>query len=609
MNKAIDSFSALAQPLSYSPSSLYNIEPIGLGTPFVESLTSLLKRLAQMHHLSVRDLVAFCAEASPDRPIASEPHRLLWIDGVAASAGMWSSLLQDMTRNDRLQYTTMFHWQELLNPHGLLRPRQAWCPLCYDDWLKAGEPLYEPLLWRLQCVRVCLVHQCKLLEYCPTCEAGFNTITYKGVVGFCPKCCAWLGDEVRADEPVEPEAESNQIAQAVGQLLALAPRISLLKREIIPEVLEAIKQKRRLPNTRLSAALDSSINRLGELRLGVTAPTLALLARLEILSEGLLWKKLAGEEIALPPVPEASPIQVPKTVEEQRDYLDALLASSEPLLKPSDIAQRGGFADQWEMKTLFREHDRLIQQRRRDEQRQALQDVLDGEAIITVAALARQRRYHQSVLYKLFPELCHQVAEAYYVRREAKCRGILENLIESQIYPSIRAICKALEVADGYLWRHFPAEMAWIEAARVERSQQEKEAIKRHLDALLASKVFPSQSLEAIAQELGKSPQYLQRHFPEHAQCFLERRRDYHKEHLDEECARIRQEVLRLHQQGIYPSTDRVRAVVRNWMVHGTAYREAYIEAMKACGYSAESTCYARIRRISDTLRSLFQEE
>ncbi len=38
-------------------SRLYRLEPIGIGTPYVESLTSYIVRLAEEHHISLKLLV------------------------------------------------------------------------------------------------------------------------------------------------------------------------------------------------------------------------------------------------------------------------------------------------------------------------------------------------------------------------------------------------------------------------------------------------------------------------------------------------------------------------------------------------------------------------
>ena len=92
-------------------------------------------------------------------------------------------------------------------------------------------------------------------------------------------------------------------------------------------------------------------------------------------------------------------------------------------------------------------------------------------------------------------------------------------------------------------------------------------------------------SLQEIARELDKSVKTLKRNFPVHIHEILDRRREYMAGQIQLTCQQIRQTVFELHQQGIYPSVDRLHAVIGTWMVHGNAYRNAYMEAMNTCGY------------------------
>jgi TniQ len=51
-------FETIAQAIGLAPrSALYNIEPIGIGTPLVESLTSYMTRLAVAHSIHVGTFV------------------------------------------------------------------------------------------------------------------------------------------------------------------------------------------------------------------------------------------------------------------------------------------------------------------------------------------------------------------------------------------------------------------------------------------------------------------------------------------------------------------------------------------------------------------------
>jgi len=92
-------------------------------------------------------------------------------------------------------------------------------------------------------------------------------------------------------------------------------------------------------------------------------------------------------------------------------------------------------------------------------------------------------------------------------------------------------------------------------------------------------------SLHQVGEAVGKSVRYLKNHFPLQSRVLVVRRREHVARHVEATCDRIRQSVLDLHQQGIYPSVDRIHSVIGSWMVHGKAYRHAYNEAMTLCGY------------------------
>lgn len=56
MQEAFDSWDMLPVPIP-ARSRLHSIEPIGVGTPFVESLTGYMIRLAASHAVRVSDLI------------------------------------------------------------------------------------------------------------------------------------------------------------------------------------------------------------------------------------------------------------------------------------------------------------------------------------------------------------------------------------------------------------------------------------------------------------------------------------------------------------------------------------------------------------------------
>jgi len=72
----------LSRPALPPRSRLYHLEPIGIGTPYVESLTGYVARLAQAHRVDVRKLIVV-----EILPLMGRPHLLGPVNrGLAYSA-------------------------------------------------------------------------------------------------------------------------------------------------------------------------------------------------------------------------------------------------------------------------------------------------------------------------------------------------------------------------------------------------------------------------------------------------------------------------------------------------------------------------------------------
>lgn len=82
MQPLFDSWS-LASPSIPARSALYSIEPIGIGTSLVESLTSYISRLAEEHTVSVGDLVGrvLSDQADSGDPIITQSAKAVRVGG------------------------------------------------------------------------------------------------------------------------------------------------------------------------------------------------------------------------------------------------------------------------------------------------------------------------------------------------------------------------------------------------------------------------------------------------------------------------------------------------------------------------------------------------
>ena len=221
-------------PVTEPRSHLYSLQPIGMGSPQVESLTGYVSRLADAHCVSPGSLIA-----SEFKCLLSQPqghsylHQVSGCTEVLNSTGrMASELVQalgTLTLRHDLRYLTMLPWANVLPAKGLLRRTRAWCPMCYREWRNNGQTVYEPLLWALSVVSVCPDHHQRLSSQCPHCQRKLPSLGWHSQPGYCCKCQYWLGAASEETAQVVSSVElewQRWVAKNVGELLICAPSIT-----------------------------------------------------------------------------------------------------------------------------------------------------------------------------------------------------------------------------------------------------------------------------------------------------------------------------------------------------------------------------------------------
>ncbi len=228
-------------------SRLYPLAPVKTGSAQTECLTSYLMRLAAAHCLFPGTLYRYVIQPqmrAETTDLDREPGPISlgkWC-GVIRAAHCWNGTersasglvrtIEGLTCAQGLHLLTWLPWKAVLSHQGLLRPQRAWCPQCLSQWQSEGQTIYEPLLWTLHVVRICLVHNCALVEVCPFCRQSLYTLTANVRAGHCSKCQRWLGHTGEDQRFSAPIQESNQlqkqrwIVQSIGELIAKAPGLS-----------------------------------------------------------------------------------------------------------------------------------------------------------------------------------------------------------------------------------------------------------------------------------------------------------------------------------------------------------------------------------------------
>nr|WP_290221393.1 TniQ family protein [Trichocoleus desertorum] len=231
----------LEEPALPPRSHLYYLEPIGLGTPYVESLTGYVARLSKTHYVETGMLIL-----TQIAPFMKEGYvfngRAGGIDKVYGrytrafnGASNWTNALvtalESLTLRRDLRFLSMLPWAEVIPLRYLLRSNRAWCPVCYEDWAKTEQEIYEPLLWVFDSIKICSYHSLPLCTKCPHCHKENRQLDWYSSPGYCSKCKEWLGVSQNSYQTNMGElVESNLSWQLwafenIGNLIATAPSL------------------------------------------------------------------------------------------------------------------------------------------------------------------------------------------------------------------------------------------------------------------------------------------------------------------------------------------------------------------------------------------------
>lgn len=353
-------------------STLYDLEPIGVRTALVESLTSYITRLADAHSVFCGRLIEkVIAPLVPGYSLMARQHQLFRGDGdksnLVNATGVRAlyavQALETLTARADLHHLTLLFLTDMLYIRGLIRQTKAWCPICYEEWRVAGKIVYDPLLWVFQEISSCVYHKQRLQTTCPyqDCGHSFQPLAWRAQPGYCPFCQRWLGRSLEvAEKTSEPLTEEEIIWQqwvsdALGTILTFAPTAPRKpEREQVSRVLaHTVQQISEGCVATLARTLGLGIPQLGQWVRNEKVPQMDMLLRLcyalrlplhEVLfrDPSTLRPQVRGK--VLPPPSWKHRPGSPLNREFIRRELDKTLASNEyPPLSLSEISRRLGY--------------------------------------------------------------------------------------------------------------------------------------------------------------------------------------------------------------------------------------------------------------------------
>ncbi len=396
---------------SLTCTTLFCLEPIGVGTYYVESLASYLCRLAHSHSIYVGTLMTDIAPLLGNSLVASLKRgssRLYERPGLFIGHNDFTlklvNALEYLTGRKDLIYLTLLSWRHLIDIKGILKEVRSWCPICFAEWQRKKEPLYEPLIWALKFISVCPVHQCRLLSFCAVCKRTQPLLTRTTRPGYCAICKSPLWKETNADEVrAKIDDYDNWVLKNIMALLAQTPLLKhILLQKIVMDNLTAYI--RSFPDAS-SFASASGIPHCTATRWvrGESFSSFYHLLQICYVTETPLMKLFNKGSL------------------NHRDRLKP------PPIRTQPIRTRNEFDG-----TRVRKH---------------LEDHLsaDVNSQITMNRVSQTLGISKKTLYLHFPELCRRIAEQAAKRRREVSQARLE-----QECLFVEKVCRQLHLADVY---------------------------------------------------------------------------------------------------------------------------------------------------------------
>ena len=375
-------------------SHLYPLKPLGLGTHSVESLISYVTRLAAFHQVPTGVLLAQEIAPRMSKYRSEEKLRLNAIffrtffnqtlawNGTGVMAIELISILQKLIKQPTLKFLTLVPWSSVLPKKQLLHKYRSWCPLCLHEYEKSGIPIYEPLLWSISPITVCLKHKQPLLNQCPHCQRRTYSFSWNSKPGFCGQCQQWLGGSYSVNKPDLITQDNLEwqgfVCEQVGEILAAAPYLiePPQKEKLHSTIDSCIKESTGGSSKAFAAQMYLSPTVPRDWRVGNALPQLKLLLR-------VCWRL----SISL------------------LDVLTANVTITQPLiLKDLPLSEQ------------YRKTNRPLDLGKIQE---FLEQALSFSPPQTVEQIADEIKYDRTDLYRYFPDLCRQISGRYKLYKKS----------------------------------------------------------------------------------------------------------------------------------------------------------------------------------------------
>ncbi|OSY16409.1 hypothetical protein BTJ48_00219 [Bacillus mycoides] len=217
--------------------TLYELKPLCVDGSCIESLTSYLIRLSEVHKVYPSSLLSYIVAPVLDKEFLINSVKrggnrfydgARTINAFEKNAVDMVTVLEDLTGVKHLNQLTLTGLKDVIPSRYLLKNHLSWCPSCYEEQMNNEESHYNPLLWHLEVVKVCLKHKCRLEIHCPSCYKNLPVLHRKSQNGYCVYCNKWLGIKKGSDQDSHNLGINSKITLMAEQFIEHKEKISVL---------------------------------------------------------------------------------------------------------------------------------------------------------------------------------------------------------------------------------------------------------------------------------------------------------------------------------------------------------------------------------------------
>lgn len=195
----------------------------GAGSCEIESLGSFITRLACLHGATrfqfLHHLSSWWLRHNPKQTPLPRECIESRLSGYSQDVSLLVAALEGSTFVSDVRASTLLSLQDVCakNCVGATRRLRAWCPRCYQEDRKGGNPVYDRLLWRLQAYERCSIHGLRLLSKCPGCGSAQGGEETFQALDKCSKCHEYLWANSHSwDYLGSPELGEKDLEKLVG---------------------------------------------------------------------------------------------------------------------------------------------------------------------------------------------------------------------------------------------------------------------------------------------------------------------------------------------------------------------------------------------------------